>query len=91
MPGGLSKVIDEIIKPKVNWKAVLAKFLTNTAKNDYSWMKPNRRFIGRDMYLPSLYSERLESVVVAVDTSGSISDDELQIFASETYTNLIKS
>lgn len=84
LPGGLSKVIDEIIKPKVNWKAVLAKFLTNTAKNDYSWMKPNRRFIGRDMYLPSLYSERLESIVVAVDTSGSISDDELQIFASET-------
>jgi len=84
LPGDLSKIIDEIIKPKVNWRTVLAKFLTNTAKNDYSWMKPNRRFIGRDMYLPSLYSERLESVVVAVDTSGSISDDELQIFASET-------
>ena len=84
LPGGLSKIIDDIIKPKVNWKSVLIKFLTNTAKNDYSWIKPNRRFIARDMYLPSLYSERLESIVVAVDTSGSISDEELQIFASET-------
>lgn len=84
LPGGLSKVIDEIVKPKVNWKAVLTKFLTSTAKNDYSWVKPNRRFLGQDMYLPSLYSERLESIVVAVDTSGSITDEELQIFASET-------
>ena len=84
LPGGLSKIIDEIIKPKVNWKSVLIKFLTNTAKNDYSWVKPNRRFIARDMYLPSLYSERLECIVVAVDTSGSISDEELQVFASET-------
>ena len=57
LPGGLSKVIDEIVKPKVNWKAVLTKFLTSTAKNDYSWVKPNRRFLGQDMYLPSLYSE----------------------------------
>lgn len=84
LPGSLSKLIDKIIKPKVNWRAVLTKFLTNTAKNDYSWSKPNRRFIARDMYLPSLYSERLETIVVAVDTSGSISDEELQIFASET-------
>ena len=84
LPGGLSKVIDEIVKPKVNWKAVLTKFLTSTAKNDYSWVKPNKRFLGQDMYLPSLYSERLESIVVAVDTSGSITDEELQIFASET-------
>ena len=84
LPGGLSKIIDEIVKPKVNWKAVLTKFLTSTAKNDYSWVKPNRRFLGQDMYLPSLYSERLESIVVAVDTSGSITDEELQIFASET-------
>ena len=83
-PGGLTKIIDEILKPRVNWKTILIKFLTNTAKNDYSWMKPNRRFIAKDMYLPSLYSERLESIVVAVDTSGSISDEELQIFASET-------
>ena len=83
-PGGLSKIIDEILKPRVNWKTILIKFLTNTAKNDYSWMKPNRRFIAKDMYLPSLYSEKLESIVVAVDTSGSISDEELQIFASET-------
>ena len=84
LPGGLSKIIDDIIKPKVNWKSVLIKFLTNTAKNDYSWIKPNRRFIARDMYLPSLYIERLESILVAVDTSGSISEEELQIFASET-------
>ena len=58
------------------------------SKSDFSWIKPNRRFIAGGMYLPSLYSPGLEEITIAVDTSGSISDDELAQFTAETSSIL---
>ena len=69
---------------EANWKAVLARFLRANNKSDFTWVRPNRRFIGRGMYLPSLHNPCLEEIAIAVDTSGSISDDELTQFTAET-------
>jgi predicted metal-dependent peptidase len=43
----------------------------------------DRRHIARGLYLPSLRSETLGPVVVAVDTSGSIDDATLAAFSAE--------
>ena len=56
---------------------VLARFLRANNKSDFSWLRPNKRFIGRGMYLPSLHTPCLESVAVVCDTSGSRTNDEL--------------
>lgn len=80
----MESVISDITDPKVDWKAVLARFLRSNNKSDFTWVRPNRRFIARGMYLPSLHNPCLEEIVVAVDTSGSISDDELTQFTTET-------
>ncbi|MCK4821935.1 hypothetical protein KA005_39590, partial [bacterium] len=61
----------------------LQNYMGSFAKEDYTWMRPNRRFIGEDIYLPSLHSETLGEMVVAVDTSGSITREELEQFSSE--------
>lgn len=48
------------------------------------WSPPNRRYIHLGLYLPSLRSEELGDVVLAVDTSGSIGGrEELNRFAAE--------
>jgi predicted metal-dependent peptidase len=39
--------------------------------------------MGAGMYMPSAISERVDELVVAVDTSGSIGDRELNVFLSE--------
>jgi predicted metal-dependent peptidase len=57
--------------------------ISAAAKSDYAWTPPNRRYIARGIYLPSLRSETLGPVVVAVDTSGSIDDATLAAFAAE--------
>ena len=84
LSGTLESVISDITDPKVDWKAVLARFLRSNNKSDFTWVRPNRRFIARGMYLPSLHNPCLEEIVIAVDTSGSISEDELTQFTTET-------
>jgi len=83
MPGGLERLVGKMVKPKVNWREVLRRFIDQAAKNDYTWTRPNSRYLYSGLYLPALYSNELPPIVIAVDTSGSIDDDLIQQFATE--------
>jgi len=83
LPAGLARLVDEIVNPKVCWVEILRRFMDQTAKNDYSWQRPNRRFIHTGLYLPGQTSEELGPIVVAIDTSASVSPADLQDFAAE--------
>ena len=84
VPGELQRLLDEILNPLVPWNVVLARFMREKNKDDYSWRRPNRRHMPK-FYLPSLYSEALERVDFAIDTSGSIGETEFKQFVSELY------
>jgi predicted metal-dependent peptidase len=83
LPGGIARMVEQVLEPKVDWREVLRAFISRFARNDYSWTHPNRRFIHQGLYLPGLRSEELGDVVLAVDTSGSIGRGELNRFAAE--------
>jgi len=83
-PFGLDRFFDQVLFPKVNWKQLLYKFISNAIVCDYSWLRPNRRFIEKNIYLPSTIKENLD-VVLVVDTSASITEKML----SEFYDELI--
>ena len=70
---GLSDSFKELLKPKVDWRKVTRKFVSEQCVGrDYgTYARPNRRFIGSDIYLPSLVSETIPELLVALDTSGS--------------------
>jgi predicted metal-dependent peptidase len=59
---------------------LLARYLTATARNDYNFARPSRR--EGTAILPGLKSSQVD-LVVALDTSGSISDGEMREFVSE--------
>lgn len=80
LPAHIERMVDKIKESKMPWRQILARFFRATAKADYSWMRPNRRFLASGLYLPSLHSEALGPVVVAVDTSGSVGGPELDAF-----------
>jgi len=84
LSANMETLISDVTAPKVDWRNVLARFLRANNKSDFTWQRPNRRFIANGLYLPSLHNPCLEDICIAVDTSGSISDDELQQFTSET-------
>lgn len=83
LPASLQRFVEELVTPKVDWRAQLRRFLTERTKDDYSWMRPNRRLASMGLFLPSLYSEAMGTMVIVTDDSGSIGDDILQAFASE--------
>lgn len=83
IPGNLERKLDDLLNPKLPWTAILAKFLFSMNKNDYSWRKPNRRFISQGIILPSLYSEGVGKIDFAIDTSGSVSESDFNRFISE--------
>ena len=83
LPVGLGRAVQQVLHPAADWRAVLRAFVSSQAKNDYSWVRPNRRFIAQGLYLPGLHSEELGDVILAVDTSGSISEQLLGLFAAE--------
>lgn len=83
LPADIARIVGDLLHPKINWKQQLQRFIKATAKNDYTWLRPNRRFVGQGMYFPGLRSNKIGEVVIGVDTSGSIGAEELNQFASE--------
>ena len=81
--GDAARALKDQIAPRVDWRSVLRRYLSQAAKSDYSWTPPNRRHIAQGLYLPSLRSERLGPVVIGVDTSGSIDGPTLAGFSAE--------
>lgn len=83
LPAGLDRLIKEIKNPRVDWRSALRRFVQTACKDDYTWKLPNRRYLSAGLYLPSLYSESIPPIAVAIDTSGSIDDRLLEQFAGE--------
>lgn len=83
--GGLGRDMEDLLTPTVDWREVLREFVKSTCagKDKSSWRRPNRRFLGSGTYMPTLVSETVGSIVVAVDTSGSVGRDEFLEFMSE--------
>jgi predicted metal-dependent peptidase len=81
--GSLERFVNEALSPKVDWKAVLRRFVSSRSKTDRSYARPKRRFLASGLYLPGLSGEKLGEMAVAVDCSGSISPKEINEFAAE--------
>ena len=78
--GLLGRMVGELMQPRLPWRLLLARYMTQYARDDYSYMRPSRR--EGEMILPSLRSAEAE-IMVVLDTSGSISEQEIVEFMSE--------
>ena len=72
MPANVTEMLERAHVRKVDWRVLLRRFITDRAATDYSWNRPNRRFIDGGPYLPSLHSEKLRPIVVDIDVSSSM-------------------
>lgn len=83
--GGMDRALMELLEPKINWREVLREFVKSicASKDRSSWRRVNRRFIGNDVYLPTLVGEKVGHLVIAIDTSGSVGGRELAVFLTE--------
>lgn len=82
MPAGMERVIVGHLKPKVNWLQALRQKLrfgvSRRQPRDTTWMQPNRRFLGASFVFPSTIGPESPKIVFAIDTSGSMSEQDLK-------------
>lgn len=77
MPGALGKLVADLIESKVPWHQILERYMTDMSRGDYSWARPNRRFLAT-AYLPSTgFLPEMGEVVLQIDVSGSVSKQEI--------------
>lgn len=83
VPDTLARWIKSIGESHVPWKRILHRFLHEAlAREEQSFLPPNRRHLWDDRYLPSTTLGRRGNLVVAVDTSSSIDQKLLAFFAA---------
>lgn len=80
LSASLARLVDQLLQPQLPWRMLLARYFSLAARDDFSYMRPSRR--EGAAILPSLRSSQV-SVVVAIDTSGSIQPEEMSEFFSE--------
>lgn len=83
IPLGLLRLYKQQLRPDLDWKSLLQRFIENCNDGDYSWSQPNRRYIYQDIYLPSRREPRIPYIALAIDASGSVDKDVLAKFCSE--------
>jgi len=79
--GAMARMVDFLLQPQLPWRMLLARYVSATARDDYSYTRPSTRR-GEPAIFPSLRSAQLH-VVVALDVSGSVSEREMSEFLSE--------
>ena len=84
LSGQLARLTEAALAAQVSWRALLAQYLSQTARDDYSWQRPSRRTEGKsgEVIWPSLRSHSGD-IHVAVDVSGSVSEADLAAFLGE--------
>lgn len=84
LPAGLERLLGSVLEPEVSWQDHIRGFFARkVGGGGYDWRKPDRRLILRDIIAPARSGNGCGPVVVAVDTSGSIGQKELDHFFAE--------
>jgi len=81
MPAEVERMIGDTVDPPITWQDKLARFMHKTIVVDYTWQRPNRRIAAAlGIYMPSMKREGIGEVVIVVDTSGSVDDQQVALF-----------
>ena len=83
LPGAIQRIIQELTEPKMNWREIIQQQIVSTMKSDYTFMKPSRRSWHMDAILPGMMNTDKIDICLALDASGSISNEQCKEFLSE--------
>ena len=83
LPGSIESMVKQARETDTNWRQILKRFVQNLKPTSMSWSRPNRRLLHMGIYIPGVIKESMPSFAIAIDTSGSITEEVLQIFTDE--------
>lgn len=91
-PGGLMAIVKKMRKSELDWRKLLRKYLIASTSSDSSFSRPDKRMYYQKSIYPGQVADEsnsLKGVKVCIDTSGSISDEDIEYFCGQVWA-LIK-
>ena len=86
---GIDRMVSRAYKPvPFNWRKALSKYIRGYIKANYTWNKPSRAGIASGLILPSAGTTPKLHIGVAIDTSGSITEKEIDTMMDHVFTIL---
>lgn len=68
----------------LDWKSILWEYVNEITQGEYSWRNFSRRHLPMDLYYPTNQDENtIERAAIALDVSGSVSEDEIEYLLTE--------
>lgn len=83
VPAGMERLVKDMTIKKRDLEDVLRDFVQKTLAGDYTYSRPNKRHIIRDIYLPSIRGEEIPMIAMVMDTSGSIGEEQIAYFTGK--------
>ena len=82
-PAGVKRMLKDLTEPQMDWREILNMKMQSMFKNDYTWMRCSRKSQASGIFLPATREDTRIEVAIAIDSSGSISDEMIRDFIGE--------
>ncbi len=89
MDGGVDRAVRDARETEADEFETLKQYVEMVENSDYTWSRPDRRFMSQGVYLPGVSKDGVGYLAIAVDTSGSIDTQLLAEFADK-LSGLVK-
>ena len=83
LPAAIQRMVKELTEPKMDWREIIQQQIMSTLKSDYTWMRPSRKAWHTSAILPGQNNDQMIDICLALDASGSISDQQCKEFLTE--------
>lgn len=83
-PGGVKRLLKDLVEPQMDWREILNMKIQSMIKNDFTWSRCSRKSQASGIYLPGTKEDVKVKAAVSIDCSGSMGDDMLRDLLSET-------
>jgi len=82
IPVGMERLVGELHKEKINWKALLNQYITQQIPYNYSYKSCHKKSVSTGFYMPDMTKEKID-ISIMIDLSGSVGKKEMTDFLSE--------
>jgi predicted metal-dependent peptidase len=82
-PLGVKRMLKDMTEPQMDWREILNMTVQSIMRNDFDWNRCSRKTQAMGIFLPGTKKDFKIDVAVAMDSSGSISDEMIRDFLGE--------
>jgi predicted metal-dependent peptidase len=83
IPADVQRAYDALTAPKLAWNTILQNYMSDYARDDWTYRRPNRRALAHGLYLPDMFSQHIGELHIGIDVSLSMDEEELGLIVGE--------